>query len=43
MTTYRLIQPLSTKLFDFNKFLKNLDLEVFLNNPVYRANVITLL
>ena len=32
MVTYKLNPPISTKFFDFNKFLNNLDLDLFLTN-----------
>ena len=33
MVTYKLTPPISTKFFNFNKFVKNLDLDLFLANP----------
>ena len=33
MTTYTLTPPISTKIFNFNNFVKNLDLDLFLTNP----------
>ena len=33
MVTYRLTVPISTKFFNFNKFVNNLDLDLFLANP----------
>ena len=33
MVTYILIPPISTKFFNFNKFVNNLDLDLFLTNP----------
>ena len=33
MVTYRLTTPISTKFFNFNKFVNNLDLDLFLINP----------
>ena len=33
MVTYRLTPPISTKVFNFNKFGTNLDLDLFLTNP----------
>ena len=44
MVTYKLTPPISTKFFNFNKFVNNLDLHLFLTNQiVYHAYVITLL
>ena len=31
MVTYKLNSPISTKFFNFNKFVNNLDLDLFLN------------
>ena len=31
--TYKLTPPISTKFFNFNKFVNNLDLDLFLTNP----------
>ena len=33
MVTYKLTPPISTKFFNFNKFVNNLDLDLFLTNP----------
>ena len=33
MATYTLTPPISTKIFNFNKFVNNLDLDLFLINP----------
>ena len=33
MVTYKLISPISNKLFNFNKFVNNLALDLFLTNP----------
>ena len=33
MVTYKLTPPISTKFFNFNKFVNNLDLDFFLTNP----------
>ena len=33
MVTYKLTPPISTKYFNFNKFINNLDLDLFLINP----------
>ena len=33
MVTYKLTPPISTKVFNFNKFVNNLDLDLFLANP----------
>ena len=33
MVTYKLTPSISTKFFNFNKFVKNLDLDLFLKNP----------
>ena len=33
MVPYKLTPPISTKFFNFNKFVKNLDLDLFLRNP----------
>ena len=33
MVSYKLTAPISTKFFDFNKFVNNLDLDLFLTNP----------
>ena len=33
MVTYKLTPPISTKFFNLNKFVKNLDLDLFLTNP----------
>ena len=33
MVTYKLTPPTSTKFFNFNKFVNNLDLDLFLTNP----------
>ena len=33
MVTYKLTPPISTKYFNFNKFVNNLDLDLFLINP----------
>ena len=33
MVTYKLTPPISTKFFNFNKFVNNLDLDLFLANP----------
>ena len=33
MVTFRLTLPISTKFFNFNKFVNNLDLDLFLTNP----------
>ena len=33
MVTYKLIPPISTTFFNFNKFFNNLDLDLFLTNP----------
>ena len=33
MVTYKLTQPISTKFFNFNGFVNNLDLDLFLTNP----------
>ena len=33
MITYKLTPPASTKFFNFNKFVNNLDLDLFLTNP----------
>ena len=33
MVTYKLTPPISTKFFHFNKFVNNLDLDLFLTNP----------
>ena len=33
MITYKLTPPISTKFFNFNKFVNNLDLDLFLTNP----------
>ena len=33
MVTYKLTPPFSTKFFNFNKFVDNLDLDLFLTNP----------
>ena len=33
MVTYKLTPPISTKFFNFNKFVNNLDLHLFLTNP----------
>ena len=40
MVNYKLTPPISTRFFNFNKFVSNLDLDLFI---VYPANVITLL
>ena len=32
MVTYKLTPPISTKFFNFNKFIQNLDLDLFLTN-----------
>ena len=33
MVTYKLTPPVSTKFFNFNRFVNNLDLDLFLTNP----------
>ena len=33
MVTYKLTPPISTKFFNFNKFVNNLELDLFLRNP----------
>ena len=33
IVTYRLTPPISMKFFNFNKFVNNLDLDLFLTNP----------
>ena len=33
MVTYKLTPPISTKFFNFNEFVNNLDLDLFLTNP----------
>ena len=33
MVTYKLTRPMSNKFFNFNKFVNNLDLDLFLTNP----------
>ena len=33
MVTYKLTPPISTKFFNFNKFVHNLDLDLFLTHP----------
>ena len=33
MVTYKLTPPISTKVFNFNKFVNKLDLNLFLTNP----------
>ena len=33
MVTYKLTPPISTKFFNFSKFVNNLDLDLFLRNP----------
>ena len=33
MVTYKLTPPISTKISNFNKFVNNLDLDLFLKNP----------
>ena len=33
MLTYKLTSPISTKFFNFSKFVNNLDLDLFLTNP----------
>ena len=33
MVTYKLTPPISTKFFNFSKFVNNLDLDLFLTNP----------
>ena len=33
MVTYKLTPPISTKFFNFNNFVKNIDLDLFLANP----------
>ena len=33
MVTYKLTPPISTKFFNFNKFVNNLDLDLILRNP----------
>ena len=33
LLTYKLSPPISTKFFNFNKFVNNLDLDLFLTNP----------
>ena len=33
MVTYKLTPPISTKFFNCNKFVNNLDLDLFLTNP----------
>ena len=33
MVTYKLTPPISTKFFNFNKFVSNLDLDLFSTNP----------
>ena len=44
MVTYKLTSPISTKFFNFNKLVNNLDLDLFLQTQiVYHANVIALL
>ena len=33
MVTYKLTPPISTKFFNFNNFVNNIDLDLFLANP----------
>ena len=33
MVTYKMTLPISTKFFNFNKFVNNLGLDLFLTNP----------
>ena len=41
MVTYKLTSLVSTKFFNFNKFVNNLNLDLFLTNQtIYHANVI---